>query len=60
MSNHKARLSKLEKKANPPQIVYDVQEVDEITDDMRREQREAHARGEKYYIVEPQEDNEYE
>lgn len=56
MSNHKARITKLESKAPKAPPVYDVQLVDEITDEMRQEQREAHARGEAYYIIEPEED----
>lgn len=55
--NHKARIAKLEKQAAKSQPTnYDVQIVDEITDEMRQDQREAHARGERYYIIEESED----
>ena len=53
----KNRLAKLEAAQPKPPIKFDVQIVDEITETMRQEQREAHARGEKYYIIEPQEDD---
>ncbi len=59
MSNINSRLAKLEKKMNPVQVVYDVQEVDEITDEMRQAQREAHARGEAYYIIEEDDNEQY-
>lgn len=56
MKNHSSRLAKLEARQPKAPIVFDVQLVDEITEAMRQEQREAHARGEKYFIIEPQED----
>lgn len=57
MSNLNSRLSRLESKAPKAPKVFDVQVVDEITDAMRQEQREAHARGERYYIVEETEND---
>ena len=48
----KNRLARLEAKQPKAPKKYDVQIVDEITEAMRQEQREAHARGERYYIVE--------
>jgi hypothetical protein len=56
MSNHKSRLAKLEQKqAEKEPITFNVHLVDEITEEMRQAQREAHARGERYYIIEPTE-----
>lgn len=47
------RVSQLEKiAARLGVIAFDVVIVDEITDAMRQAQREAHARGQRYYIVE--------
>jgi hypothetical protein len=60
MSNHKNRLAKLEAKQPKPPVKFDVQVVDEITEAMRQEQREAWARGEHYYIIEPEEDSDNE
>lgn len=52
----KNRLQQLEKKAPKAPIKFNVRIVDEITDEMRQAQREAHARGERYYIIEPTEE----
>lgn len=49
------RVKQLEAKQPKPEIKFNVQVVDEITDEMRQAQREAHARGEKYYICEREE-----
>src|SRR5687767_982706 len=55
MTNHKSRLQKLEDKhASKCPPVFHV-EIVEITEAHRQAQREAHARGERYYIIEPPE-----
>ncbi len=56
MNNHTSRLTRIEKKLSPrAPVIYDVQLVDEITPAMRRAQQEAYARGEQYFIIEPEE-----
>ncbi len=55
MSNLKGRVKQLESKAPKAPIVFDVRLVDEITDEMRQEAREARARGEHYINCEPPE-----
>jgi uncharacterized protein YgbK (DUF1537 family) len=57
--SQKNRLAKLEAKQPKAPVKYDVQEVEEITEAMRQAQREAHARGEKYYIIDEAEDEQY-
>jgi hypothetical protein len=59
MSNHKSRLSKLEQRTPKAWPVIRV-EIVKITEAHRQAQREAHARGERYYIIEPlkEDDNE--
>ena len=54
MKSQDARVSRLEKEQPAAPIVFDVYIV-EITDAMREEQKQAQARGERYYIVEPNE-----